>query len=255
MRFRPCIDLHGGVVKQIVGSTLNDDAPEEVQTNFVAEKSPSWFAGLYRKDNLTGGHIIKLGPGNDSAAEEALSAWPGGMQLGGGINADNAGEWLEKGASHVIVTSYVFKNGKIDMARLKKIVRAVGRSRLVLDLSCRKRDNEYYIVTDRWQKFTEVPISQEVLTELSDYCAEFLVHAADVEGKCAGIEVELVEKLARWVSLPTTYAGGIRDLQDLQRLKAAGRNRLDATIGSALDIFGGKNLAYRDAVAFCHTTL
>lgn len=255
MKFRPCIDLHGGVVKQIVGSTLRDDAPEAVQTNFVAEKSPAWFAELYRSDKLTGGHIIMLGPGNDPAAEEALAAWPGGMQLGGGITAENAAEWLDKGASHVIVTSYVFKDGRIDLTRLKKLAKMVDRRRLVLDLSCRKKNNDYYIVTDRWQKFTEVVISEQVLDELSQFCDEFLVHAADVEGKCAGIEGDLVEKLARWTPIPTTYAGGIRDLQDLQLLKSAGKNRLDATIGSALDIFGGKILTYKEAVAFCRTSV
>jgi phosphoribosylformimino-5-aminoimidazole carboxamide ribotide isomerase len=251
MKFRPCIDLHNGVVKQIVGSTLNDDAPEAVQTNFVASKPPAWFAELYRRDNLTGGHIIMLGPGNDLAAGEALAAWPGGMQLGGGINADNAGKWLDNGASHVIVTSFVFSNGAIDMTRLRQLVKAVGRQRLVLDLSCRKKKDDYYIVTDRWQKFTEVIISKQVLDMLSGFCDEFLIHAADVEGKCAGIEGELVEKLADWTPIPTTYAGGIRDLQDLQLLREAGHNRLDLTVGSALDIFGGKNLSYRDAVAFC----
>jgi phosphoribosylformimino-5-aminoimidazole carboxamide ribotide isomerase len=251
MKFRPCIDLHNGVVKQIVGSTLNDDAPEAVQTNFVASKPPAWFAELYRRDNLTGGHIIMLGPGNDLAAGEALAAWPGGMQLGGGINADNAGKWLDNGASHVIVTSFVFSNGAIDMTRLRQLVKAVGRQRLVLDLSCRKKKDDYYIVTDRWQKFTEVIISKQVLDMLSGFCDEFLIHAADVEGKCAGIEGELVEKLADWTPIPTTYAGGIRDLQDLQLLREAGHNRLDVTVGSALDIFGGKNLSYRDAVAFC----
>ncbi len=251
MKFRPCIDLHGGVVKQIVGSTLKDDAPEAVQTNFIASKPSAWFAELYRHDNLTGGHIIMLGPGNDLAAEEALTAWKGGMQIGGGINTDNAGKWLDKGASHVIVTSFVFKDGAIDMTRLKQLVKAVGRQRLVLDLSCRKKNNAYYIVTDRWQKFTEVIISEDILDELSGFCDEFLIHAADVEGKCAGIEGELVEKLARWTPIPTTYAGGIRDLQDLQLLKEAGKNRLDFTVGSALDIFGGKNLAYRDTVVFC----
>jgi phosphoribosylformimino-5-aminoimidazole carboxamide ribotide isomerase len=255
MKFRPCIDLHGGVVKQIVGSTLNDDTPEAVQTNFIAKKSAAWFAELYRSDNLTGGHIIMLGPGNNQAAEEALAAWPGGMQLGGGITAENAGEWLEKGASHVIVTSYVFKDGKIDMTRLKKLADSVGRQRLVLDLSCRKRDNDYYIVTDRWQKFTEVVISEKVLNELSVFCDEFLIHAADVEGKCAGIETELVKKLAEWTPIPTTYAGGVRDLQDLQLVKAAGKDRLDVTIGSALDIFGGKKLAYKEALAYCRSTI
>lgn len=251
MKFRPCIDLHGGVVKQIVGSTLNDDDPEAVQTNFVATRPSSWFAELYRQDKLTGGHIIMLGPGNDLAAEKALAAWPGGMQLGGGINANNAGKWLDKGASHVIVTSFVFSNGNIDMTRLQQLAKAVGRQRLVLDLSCRKKKNEYFIVTDRWQKFTEVMISEEILGELSGFCDEFLIHAADVEGKCSGIENELVEKLARWTPIPTTYAGGIRDLKDLQLLKETGQNRLDVTVGSSLDIFGGGSLTYKDAVAFC----
>lgn len=251
MKFRPCIDLHSGVVKQIVGSTLKDDVPEAVQTNFVASKPPAWFAELYRQDDLTGGHIIMLGPGNELAAAEALAAWPGGMQLGGGITADNAGEWLDKGASHVIVTSFVFRDGAIDMTRLKKLVKAVGRQRLVLDLSCRKRNNDYVIVTDRWQKFTKVVISRKILDGLSGFCDEFLIHAADVEGKCAGIEGELVEKLAGWTPIPTTYAGGIRDMHDLQLLKKTGNNRLDVTVGSGLDIFGGQNLTYKDAVAFC----
>jgi phosphoribosylformimino-5-aminoimidazole carboxamide ribotide isomerase len=251
MQFRPCIDLHGGVVKQIVGSTLSDADPQAVQTNFIADKSPAWFAELYRADNLTGGHIIKLGPGNEQAAEEALAAWPGGMQLGGGITAENAGLWLDRGASHVIVTSYVFRAGQIDTDRLDTLVKAVGRSRLVLDLSCRKKDEQYYIVTDRWQKFTRVAIGPEILAKLARCCDEFLIHAADVEGKCSGIEVPLVKNLALWTPLPTTYAGGIRDRQDLQLLREVGEGRLDFTVGSALDIFGGKSLTYRDAVDFC----
>jgi phosphoribosylformimino-5-aminoimidazole carboxamide ribotide isomerase len=238
------------MVKQIVGSTLKDDAPGEVRTNFIAKKSAAWFAELYRSDNLTGGHIIMLGPGNDQAAGQALAAWPGGMQIGGGITADNAGEWLEKGASHIIVTSYVFKDGKIDRARLKKLADAVGRQRLVLDLSCRKKNNDYFIVTDRWQKFTEVVISEEVLDDLSYFCDEFLIHAADVEGKCAGIETDLVEKLAEWTPIPTTYAGGVSDLKDLELVQKAGKGRLDVTIGSALDTFGGK-LPYKEVLAYC----
>lgn len=250
MRFRPCIDLHEGKVKQIVGSTLTDDNPEQLRTNFTAENPSSWYAALYRADNLTGGHIIKLGAGNDEAAREALAAWPGGMQLGGGITAENAREWLEAGASHVIVTSYVFAGGRIDRQRLEKLVRAVGKARLVLDLSCRRRGDNYYIVTDRWQKFTEVAISPAVLEDLAGCCDEFLIHAADVEGKCAGIEEELVEKLADWSPLPTTYAGGVRDLADLTRIRDIGKGRLDATVGSALDIFGGATLSYAAAVQF-----
>ena len=251
MQFRPCIDLHEGVVKQIVGSTLTDSDPKAVLTNFVAERPPGWYAELYRNDNLLGGHIIKLGPGNDAAAREALAAWPGGMQIGGGIHADNAVEWLELGASHVIVTSYVFTEGRIDMDRLTSLVQRVGRERLVLDLSCRKKGDDYYIVTDRWQKFTKELIGPEILEQLAGYCDEFLIHAADVEGKCSGIEVELVERLARWSPIATTYAGGVRSIAYLELLRKSGNNRLDVTIGSSLDIFGGSTITYREAVDFC----
>lgn len=251
MKFRPCIDLHNGTVKQIVGSSLSDANPGELKTNFTAEKPSSYYAQLYKRDNLTGGHIIKLGPGNDEAAREALAAWPQGMQIGGGITADNAGQWLDWGASHVIVTSYVFSEGKIDRQRLDKLVKAVGSKRLVLDLSCRRREDDYYIVTDRWQKFTDVVISQQVLEDLATYCDEFLIHAADVEGKCSGIEEVLVEKLGAWCPIPATYAGGVRDLTDLQAIRDLASGRLDVTVGSALDIFGGTTLQYRDAVQFC----
>ncbi len=251
MKFRPCIDLHNGQVKQIVGSTLNDDCPADVKTNFETDKSSAWFADLYRSDNLVGGHIIKLGPGNDSAAKEALSTWPEGMQIGGGITAENAGKWIDRGASHVIVTSYVFSDGRVDEKRLEKLVKAVGRKRLVLDLSCRKRGGNYYIVTDRWQNFSDVSITSELLERLSESCDEFLIHAADVEGKCNGVEIELVKKLSDCCPIPATYAGGIRDIADMQLIKDVGKNRLDVTIGSGLDIFGGTTISYRDAVFFC----
>jgi phosphoribosylformimino-5-aminoimidazole carboxamide ribotide isomerase len=250
MKFRPCIDLHNGKVKQIVGSTLNDEAPGLLQTNFTADKPSSWFAQLYRDDNLSGGHIIMLGPGNVEAAAEALAVWPGGLQIGGGITPDNARFWLDKGASHVIVTSCVFKGGQIDRACLAHLVRTVGRNRLVLDLSCRKKGGDYYIVTDRWQSFTDVRICPETLAEFALSCDEFLVHAADVEGKCAGVEVDLLEKLSAWVTIPTTYAGGVRNLADMELIDRIGCGRLDATIGSALDIFGGNGITYREAVAF-----
>lgn len=250
MKFRPCIDLHDGMVKQIVGSTLNDDQPGGLTTNFTAEQSPAWFAKLYRRDNLSGGHIIKLGPGNDDAAREALSAWPGGMQIGGGITADNASLWLDHGASHVIVTSYVFSDGKIDKERLRKLVTAVGRRRLVLDLSCRKKGEDFYIVTDRWQKFTDEIIRPELLERLAAHCDEFLIHAADVEGKCSGIETELVQKLGEWSPIPTTYAGGVRDLADMDLIRERGQDRIDVTVGSSLDLFGG-TLSYNEVVGFC----
>ncbi len=253
MKFRPCIDLHNGKVKQIVGSSLQDDQPGQLQTNFIADNPSSYFAEMYCKDDLRGGHIIKLGPGNDKAARLALQSWPGGMQIGGGITLENAADWLDRGASHVIVTSSVFKKGKIDRDYLKKLVQKVGRSRLVLDLSCRKKAGEYYVVTDRWQKFTEVIITPETLEEFSQSCDEFLIHAADVEGKCEGIEVDLVEKLGRWVTLPTTYAGGIRGLEDMELIKDIAHDRLDATVGSALDIFGGSGVTYQEVLTFHKT--
>jgi len=250
MKFRPCIDLHGGKVKQIVGSTLSDNDPKALRENFVADRPPSYYAQLFRRDGLTDGHVIMLGPGNEASAMEALSVWPGGLQIGGGITADNAKYWLDQGAAAIIVTSYVFSKGFIREERLKSLAGIVGRDRLVLDLSCRKRGGDYYIVTDRWQRFTRVIISSETLEYLSRYCFEFLIHAADVEGKCRGIEKDLVEFLGRSAPIPTTYAGGARSIEDLYLVKELGQDRLDATIGSALDIFGGKGVSYADVVAF-----
>lgn len=247
--FRPCIDLHEGKVKQIVGGTLSDD-PAAVRTNFVSERSAAWYAQLYKRDGLKGGHIIMLGPGNETAACEALAAYPGGMQIGGGINAENARRWLEAGASHVIVTSWVFYGGQLDEERLRKLVGVVGKARLVLDLSCRKRDGEYFVVTDRWQRFTNLVLSCQTLQRLEESCDEFLIHAVDVEGLCQGIDTELVEKLADWTTIPTTYAGGAKSLRDLDEVTRIGRGRIHLTIGSALDIFGGTGVKYADAVAF-----
>lgn len=250
MKFRPCIDLHEGKVKQIVGSTLREQYPDALHTNFIAEQPPSWFAELYQKDGLDGGHLIMLGPGNEDAALEALSAYPGGLQVGGGITDENASRWLARGASQVIVTSWVFRNGMIDFDRLKSLVDTIGKSRLVLDLSCRKRGSDYFIVTDHWQKFTETRITPSTLTMLGAYCAEFLVHAVDVEGTCAGVAVDLVKILADSAPVPTTYAGGIRGIMDLELIHKVGQGRLDFTIGSALDIFGGTQIRYVDAVSF-----
>jgi len=245
--FRPCIDLHEGKVKQIVGGTLGDSG---LRTNFVSDRSAAWFAELYRKDALLGGHVIMLGSGNESEARAALAAFPGGLQIGGGINRDNAAAWLEAGASHVIVTSWIFHGGQLDTERLAELVQTIGKSRLVLDLSCRKRGQDYFVVTDRWQKFTELVLSQETLHTLAESCAEFLVHAVDVEGLCRGIDLELVEKLGQWTSIPTTYAGGANTLSDLKETARLGNGKVDLTIGSALDIFGGKGVRYADAVAF-----
>jgi phosphoribosylformimino-5-aminoimidazole carboxamide ribotide isomerase len=250
MKFRPCIDLHKGKVKQIVGSTLNDDNPEALKENYVAERPSSYYARLFRHDYLTGGHVIMLGSGNETAATEALSAWPGGLQIGGGINADNAQYWLDQGAAAIIVTSYVFRDSAINEERLKALAGLVGKDRLVLDLSCRRRDGDYYIVTDRWQRFTDMTISPKNLDYFSKYCFEFLIHAADVEGKCSGIEEDLVELLGRWTPISTTYAGGARSIKDLYLVKELGQDRLDLTIGSALDIFGGNGVTYDEVVAF-----
>jgi len=247
--FRPCIDLHEGKVKQIVGGTLEGE-PGRLRTNFVSDRSAAWFAELYRRDGLTGGHVILLGPGNETEARAALAAYPGGLQVGGGINASNARAWLDAGASHVIVTSWVFRDGKLDSERLDALVKAVGKTRLVLDLSCRRRGGNYFVVTDRWQKFTELAISAETLQALARSCAEFLVHAVDVEGLCRGIDCELVENLGRWSPLPTTYAGGANSISDLEEVTRLGRGKIDLTIGSALDIFGGNGVKYADVVAF-----
>ncbi len=236
-------------MKQIVGGTLSDSGTG-LRTNFVSEKSAAWFAELYRQDGLEGGHVILLGPGNETAAREALAAYPGGLHLGGGVNLENARAWLEAGASHVIVTSWVFREGRVDWERLNELVTAIGKRRLVLDLSCRKRDGEYFVVTDRWQKFTSEKISPELLTKLAAFCDEFLIHAADVEGLCRGIDQQLVERLAEWTPLPTTYAGGAKSLADLEEVTRLGRGRIDLTIGSALDIFGGTGVKYADAVQF-----
>jgi phosphoribosylformimino-5-aminoimidazole carboxamide ribotide isomerase len=247
--FRPCIDLHEGKVKQIVGGTL-DAHSGGTRTNFVSDRPAAWYAELYQRDSLKGGHVIMLGPGNEAEARSALAAYPGGLQIGGGINADNARAWLDAGASHVIVTSWVFREGRVDWERLAQLVAVAGRERLVLDLSCRRREEKYFVVTDRWQKFTELVLGTETLQSLARHCAEFLIHAVEVEGLCRGIDPELVEQLGRWSPLPVTYAGGANSLADLEAVTRLGQGRIDLTIGSALDIFGGSGVRYADVVAF-----
>jgi phosphoribosylformimino-5-aminoimidazole carboxamide ribotide isomerase len=249
MRFRPCIDLHNGKVVQIVGGSLDDQSSAALRTNFVSTRAPGDYARLYRDSQLAGGHVISLGAGNQDAALDALRAWPGGMQYGGGVNPDNARSFLDAGASHVIATSYVFSNGRIDAARLAQLVNGVGRGRLVLDLSCRKREGRYYVVTDRWQKFTEQEVDAGLLAHLAGSCAEFLVHGVDVEGLKQGIEEELIVLLGEHSPLPVTYAGGVSRLSDLERVHALGQGRVDLTIGSALDIFGGE-VAFADVLAW-----
>jgi len=245
--FRPCIDLHEGKVKQIVGGTLTDAG---ARTNFVSAQSAAWFAELYKRDGLAGGHVIMLGTGNETAARGALKAFPGGLHIGGGINAENAKSWLDAGASHVIVTSWVFREGKVDWNRLEELVKKIGKEKLVLDLSCRKRGGKYFVVTDRWQKFTDLEVNAETLHKFSGCCAEFLIHAVDVEGLCRGIDRELVELLGKFSPIPTTYAGGASSLADLELVTRLGGGKIDLTIGSALDVFGGNGVKYEDCVAF-----
>ena len=236
-------------MKQIVGGTLSSDAAE-LRTNFVSDWPAEWFAELYRRDDLKGGHVIQLGPGNESAARAALGAFPGGLHLGGGVNEENATAWIEAGASHVIVTSWVFREGRLDGERLARLVQRIGRERLVLDLSCRKRDGAYWVVTDRWQSFTTLEVNAVTLERLAGACVEFLVHAVDVEGLCRGVDLELVKLLGDAAPIPVTYAGGGSCLRDLELVTEAGQGRVHLTIGSALDIFGGKGVRYADCVAF-----
>ena len=245
MEFRPCIDIHNGKVKQIVGGSLKDTG-NFAEENFVSEQDAAFYANMYKEAGIHGGHIILLNAKDSEYYEatkeqalKALAAYPGGLQIGGGITAENAKEFLAAGASHVIVTSYVFKDGRIDYDRLKQLVAAVGKEHLVLDLSCRKRDDDYYIVTDRWQKFTEEKVTLSLLNRLKDSCDEFLIHAVDVEGKASGIETELVRMLGEWNEIPVTYAGGVGSFSDLELLKRLGQNHVNVTIGSSLDLFGG----------------
>lgn len=247
MKFRPCIDLHDGKVVQIVGGSLHDDNLDKLQTNFVSSKFPADYAALYQADGLTGGHVISLGKGNQAAALQALSVWPGGMQYGGGVNPDNAVEYLDAGASHVIVTSWIFTETQLDMGKLEKLSSKVGRDRLVLDLSCRSKGKDFVVVTNRWQTYTNEVVNTALLDRLSNYCTEFLVHGVDVEGKSQGIQEDLIRLLGAHSPLPVTYAGGVSRLDDLDLVKDLGQNRVDLTIGSALDIFGGK-VAYADVM-------
>lgn len=256
MEFRPCIDIHNGKVKQIVGGSLRDQG-DRASENFVSELDAAFYAGLYRKAGIRGGHIILLN-GADSEYYEAtrqqaltaLRAYPGGLQVGGGIHGGNAREYLEAGASQVIVTSYVFHDGRVDYDRLKEMKSLVGRERLVLDLSCRKLEGQYRIVTDRWQKATQEVLTVQMLDRLADFCCEFLVHAVDVEGRSGGIEQELAALLGSWGKQPVTYAGGVHSYEDLWLLKKLGQDRLHVTIGSALDLFGGE-LSWERVLEIC----
>ena len=247
-RFRPCIDLHEGKVKQIVGGTLGNEG-HGLHENFVSEFPAEHFARLYANDRLTGGHVIKLGPGNDLAAMAALAAYPGGLQVGGGITIDNAQQWLDAGASHVIVTSGLFdQTGHFQLPWLKQLVAEIGAKHLVIDLSCRRIDRGWTVVMNRWQTRTDVQITPNQLDQLSEYCAEILIHAVDVEGLCRGIDVELVQLLGAWGQTPITYAGGAASLDDVRHVAELSFGKVDISIGSALDIFGGSKIRYQDLV-------
>ena len=260
MKFRPCIDIHNGKIKQIVGGSLCD-AGNKAKENFVAAQDGADYANFYKKDGLKVGHIILLNAVDSEYYEAtknqallALSTYPGGFQIGGGITDQNAEFYLNHGASHVIVTSFVFKNGVVNYENLKRIYRVTGKERLVLDLSCRKKEGDYYIVTDRWQKFTDEKITLELLEQLSSYCSEFLIHAVDVEGKANGIEKPLVQMLGNWGKIPITYAGGVGSFEDLKMLRTLGKNHLDVTIGSALDLFGGR-MSYQSVLEVCDESI
>lgn len=247
-KFRPCIDLHDGKVKQVVGGSFGrSEGPLE---NHVDERPARFFAELYREDGLGGGHVIQLGPGNGAAAREALAAWPGGLQIGGGVREENAAAWLAAGASHVIVTSFLFSEGRFRPERLAALVREVGSDRLVIDLSCRRTASGWTVAMDRWQTLTDLEVTPAVLDGLAADCDEFLIHAADVEGKCAGMDEELVAVLGAWGKKPMTYAGGARSLEDLRRVQELSGGAVDLTIGSALDLFGGDGVRYAECVAF-----
>ncbi len=249
-KFRPCIDLHQGKVKQIVGGSLRDEGPGPKE-NFVTDRPSSWFASTFRHDSLTGGHVIKLGPGNELAAREALAAWSGGLQIGGGINESNAAEWLDAGASHVIVTSALFDaEGKFLEDVLQSLVNNIGQEKLVIDLSCRRTQDGWTVAMNRWQTPTELMVNHATLDRLAPFCDEFLIHAADIEGLCRGIDAELVALLGNWGKIPVTYAGGAATMDDLLLVEQVGRGKVDVTVGSALDLFGGKGLRYNDLAAW-----
>lgn len=248
MKFRPCIDVHEGKVKQIVGETLDEDRCK-VKENFVSQKDSKYYASLFKQKGLQGGHVIMLGKGNEQAAVEALQAYPNGLQIGGGINDENATFFLEKGASHVIVTSFIFQDGHLHIDNLKKIVDKVGKKRLVIDLSCKARAGKWYVVTNRWKTFSDFELNPTNIAFLENYCDEFLIHAVDVEGKRTGIQESLVKQLTEWVSIPTTYAGGASSFADIDLFKQLTNGNLDITIGSALDIFGG-DLPFDEVVTY-----
>ena len=251
MKFRPCIDLHNGSVKQIVGGTLTDQNNPKV--NFFSDYSPSFFAKMFADYNLQGGHIIKLGANNDEAAKEAIKAWPKGLQIGGGITIDSAKEWLNLGASKVIITSCVFEKNNLNIKKLEKIVEEVGRENITLDLSCRKKEEKYFVVTNKWQTFTDLEVEKKSLQMLSEYCSEFLIHSVDLEGLMSGIDINLIN-IIKESPLQCVYAGGVHSFEDLDIIKEIGKDKIDVTIGSALDIYGG-NLKFKEIINYFNQKL
>lgn len=245
--FKGCIDLHDGQVKQIVGGSLTDSGAQ-LKTNFVSKHDPQFYVSLYKTFNVVGTHVIKLGPNCDEAAKLALQSWPQGLQIGGGINADNAKQWIVAGADKVIVTSYLFPEAKFSLDRLKQLVGIVGKEHLVVDLSCRKSESQWVVAMNKWQTLTDMVLCKETFNLLSEYCSEFLIHAADVEGLCNGIDEQLVEKLGEWVQLPCVYAGGAKSIEDLQLVENLSGGKVDLTFGSALDIFGGTKVKLDDCI-------
>lgn len=265
-RFRGCIDIHSGQVKQIVGGTLHSDDNNnanansqdhgQLSTNFVSTQPSSYYASLYKEHNVKGTHVIKLGSNkaNDEAALEALRTWPGELQIGGGVNYENAQYWIENGASHVIITSWLFPQGEFSKERLVKLSELIGKERIVVDLSCKRKpivegdEVKWVVAINKWQTLTNFELNYENFKELSEYCDEFLVHAADVEGLCKGIDEELVSKLSEWCDIPITYAGGAKNIDDLKTVERLSKGKVDLTFGSALDIFGGKLVKFQDCV-------
>ncbi|KAF2490524.1 Phosphoribosylformimino-5-aminoimidazole carboxamide ribotide isomerase [Lophium mytilinum] len=249
-RFRPCIDLHAGSVKQIVGGTLSSTLPESLKTNYVSKLPAAHFAQLYKENDLSGAHVIMLGPGNREAAREALESWKDGLQVGGGIDDTNAAEWVKAGAEKVIITSFLFPNGTFSLPRLQSVLKALGddKEKLVIDLSCRRKGEKWFVAMNKWQTIADMELNQESISLLEPYCCEFLIHAADNEGLQAGIDHELVQKLAEWCSIPVTYAGGGRNLDDLELVKKLSGGKVDLTLGSALDVFGGSGVTFEDCV-------
>ncbi|KAI3657620.1 hypothetical protein MP638_001339 [Amoeboaphelidium occidentale] len=244
-KFRPCIDLHEGKVKQIVGGTLKEttESVDGPVTNFSSSLPPEHYAELYRKHDLTGGHVIMLGNGYEKAAKRCLSAWPNVFQVGGGITEDNAKEWLQHGAGKIIVTSYLFPEGKFSIERLKNISDIAGKDRLVVDLSFRKVVNgsnfEYVVAMNKWQTLTDMKITHESIKLFEEYSSELLVHAADVEGLCKGIDQDIN---------PVTYAGGGNSINDLELVRELSNGKVDLTFGSALDVFGGSTVKLADCI-------